>query len=391
MATQESVDAVSGVKRNMDAESSLVAVTKRYRPQDTSLRLLISSRAAGSVIGKGGQNINRLREQYSASINIPDTLGTERVVNISADRESAIKVVEELLPNLDDAPGRDPDSADGEMRVLVHTSQAGCIIGRSGFKIKELREGTGCTIKVYTEPCPQSSDRVCQVQGQRHAVMDCLRRVMTLLDENPPTGVATPYDPMNADEIYASEYGGYPGGGRAVAGAPPPAGMGRGAAQFAAARQVGYAAVQGVMANVAARGGFTQPAMAAAVSAPAPAYPGTTVAGMGYGVAGQVQQLPPGGMDFGQPASLQAGNGNPQGELQTQQFSVPKAAAGAIIGKGGSRIRKVRGDSGAQINIDDTKDGQVERIVTISGTAEQVQMAHFLLQKCVRENSEGQY
>lgn len=29
---------------------------------------------------------------------------------------------------------------DCEMRLLVHQSQAGCIIGRAGFKIKELRE-----------------------------------------------------------------------------------------------------------------------------------------------------------------------------------------------------------------------------------------------------------
>ena len=56
-------------------------------------------------------------------------------------------------------------------------------------------------------------------------------------------------------------------------------------------------------------------------------------------------------------------------------------AAGAIIGKGGARIRKIRTDSQAQINIDDVKEGQVERIVTITGTADQVQMAHFLLQK----------
>jgi len=27
-----------------------------------------------------------------------------------------------------------------EIRILVHQSQAGCVIGRAGFKIKELRE-----------------------------------------------------------------------------------------------------------------------------------------------------------------------------------------------------------------------------------------------------------
>ena len=29
---------------------------------------------------------------------------------------------------------------DADIRMLVHQSQAGCIIGRAGFKIKELRE-----------------------------------------------------------------------------------------------------------------------------------------------------------------------------------------------------------------------------------------------------------
>ena len=29
---------------------------------------------------------------------------------------------------------------DCELRVLIHQSQAGCVIGRAGFKIKELRE-----------------------------------------------------------------------------------------------------------------------------------------------------------------------------------------------------------------------------------------------------------
>ena len=30
--------------------------------------------------------------------------------------------------------------SDSEIRILIHQSQAGCVIGRAGFKIKELRE-----------------------------------------------------------------------------------------------------------------------------------------------------------------------------------------------------------------------------------------------------------
>jgi len=31
-------------------------------------------------------------------------------------------------------------SSDYKIRMLVHQSQAGCIIGKGGYKIKELRE-----------------------------------------------------------------------------------------------------------------------------------------------------------------------------------------------------------------------------------------------------------
>ncbi|KMR04576.1 heterogeneous nuclear ribonucleoprotein k, partial [Lasius niger] len=36
---------------------------KRYRQGDDELRLLIPSKVAGSIIGKGGQNITKLRSQ----------------------------------------------------------------------------------------------------------------------------------------------------------------------------------------------------------------------------------------------------------------------------------------------------------------------------------------
>jgi hypothetical protein len=48
-----------------------------------------------------------------------------------------------------------------DVKVLVHQSHAGAIIGRAGSKIKELREQTQCRFKVFQECCPMSTDRVC--------------------------------------------------------------------------------------------------------------------------------------------------------------------------------------------------------------------------------------
>lgn len=52
--------------------------------------------------------------------------------------------------------GRD----DVDIRMLVHQSHAGAIIGKQGIKIKELRELTQAQIKVFQECAPQSTDRV---------------------------------------------------------------------------------------------------------------------------------------------------------------------------------------------------------------------------------------
>ena len=54
--------------------------------------------------------------------------------------------------------------------------------------------------------------------------------------------------------------------------------------------------------------------------------------------------------------------------------------AGAIIGKGGSRIRQIRQESGAGITIDEPAQGSNDRIITITGTQDQIQNAQYLLQ-----------
>ena len=45
-------------------------------------RVLVPSRMAGSVIGKGGANIQKLRSEYSAGVRIPDCPGPERIMSV---------------------------------------------------------------------------------------------------------------------------------------------------------------------------------------------------------------------------------------------------------------------------------------------------------------------
>jgi heterogeneous nuclear ribonucleoprotein K len=71
----------------------------------------------------------------------------------------------------------------------------------------------------------------------------------------------------------------------------------------------------------------------------------------------------------------------------SSQVSIPKALAGAIIGKGGTRIRQVQMDSGTMIKMDDASTQSDERIITINGTPEQIQYAQYLLQMTVKQHA----
>ncbi|KAF7401522.1 hypothetical protein HZH68_007342 [Vespula germanica] len=62
------------------------------------------------------------------------------VLTISSDLTTVLQVLNEVVPNLEENGSRH-GSDEIDVRMLVHQSQAGCVIGKGGLKIKELREG----------------------------------------------------------------------------------------------------------------------------------------------------------------------------------------------------------------------------------------------------------
>ncbi|CAH8445127.1 unnamed protein product [Dicrocoelium dendriticum] len=150
---------------------------RRGEGPKVELRFLISTKAAGVIIGKGGENIQRIREE----------IFMENLERMQNNRDEGV-----------------------DLRLLVHQSQAGCIIGRGGYKIKELREQSGLqTLKVYQMLCPGSTDRVIQLVGDLEKVIDCLQAIAELLEGAPPKGSRQNYDARDVDESIAAEYGGW--------------------------------------------------------------------------------------------------------------------------------------------------------------------------------------
>jgi len=249
------------------------------------------------------------------------------------------------------------DQREGEVRMLVHQSHAGAIIGRGGSKIKELREATNSNLKIFQECCPNSTDRILLItiaasnsitNDQSTMMPDVIVKIVDFLKDIPIKGSQRAYDASTYDPHV--NYGGFVDK----------------SFNFSAATRGGPPSMQTSPHFDSYRGG--------------PPYNVPIGSGnSGYAAAFRQQSGPP-------PLGSYM---PPQETITTTQVTIPNELGGTIIGKGGERINRVRTDSGAKIEIGTSAYGNDERIITITGTPHQIQMAQYLLQQCVRTSEAG--
>ena len=286
--------------------------------------------------------------------------------------------------------------------------------------------------QVFSNCAPQSSDRCVQVSGSLSRLVAALHLIFHVVAETEIKGYDNHYDPANFDAFFANEYGGYGGeagfggrgGGRGggMRGGPPRGrgnfgGPPRGRAGFGGApfpHRGGFSGPgygpPGMGPDMDGGFGFGRGGLRGRGGFPRGGRGGGFSEGFGEdsfgGFHGGRGGGPPGGPGFGRGGAgggFPAGFGGSQGggfefdggevgggeggEEENTQVTIPNDLAGAIIGPGGQRIRKIRNDSKATITIDEPAPGSSERVITIAGNKKQIQTAQYLLQQSVRENS----
>uniref|UniRef100_A0A671UHV1 Heterogeneous nuclear ribonucleoprotein K n=1 Tax=Sparus aurata TaxID=8175 RepID=A0A671UHV1_SPAAU len=386
---------------DMDEEQAF----KRSRNADemVELRVLLQSKNAGAVIGKGGKNIKALRTDYNASVSVPDSSGPERILSVNASIDTIGEILLKIIPTLEEYQHYSGIDFDSELRLLIHQSLAGGIIGVKGAKIKELRENTQTTIKLFQECCPHSTDRVVLVGGKPERVIECIKVILELVSEAPIKGRAQPYDPNFYDETY--DYGGFTmlfeeRGRRPIGGFPirvrggfermPPV---RGNRPMPPSRRD--------YDDMSPRRGPPPPlgrggrggSRARNLPLPPPPPPRGGGDRFSHGsyhgsmddrprrVWNRIVNEPHLKCSFSPPPLGGRGSySDIGGPVITTQVTIPKDLAGSIIGKGGQRIKQIRHESGASIKIDEPLEGSEDRIITITGTQDQIQNAQYLLQ-----------
>ncbi|XP_062425642.1 poly(rC)-binding protein 3-like isoform X3 [Rhea pennata] len=359
-----------------------------------TIRLLMHGKEVGSIIGKKGETVKKMREESGARINISEGSCPERIVTITGPTDAifkafsmiALKFEEDINASMTNSTVTSKPPV--TLRLVVPASQCGSLIGKGGSKIKEIREqcadssiantcqaqmpgkslamaeaavqhictcvsscklktSTGAQVQVAGDMLPNSTERAVTISGTPDAIIQCVKQICVVMLESPPKGATIPYRPkpasapiifaggqVRADTILASA------GNHTVLAQPQPAPAFTIQGQYAIPHP------------------DVSPAHLTKLHQLAMQHPPFTPLG----------QTTPGfpGLDATTPTS-------------SHELTIPNDLIGCIIGRQGSKINEIRQMSGAQIKIANATEGSAERQVTITGSPANISLAQYLI------------
>ncbi|KAJ8359298.1 hypothetical protein SKAU_G00158230 [Synaphobranchus kaupii] len=166
-----------------------------------TLRLLMHGKEVGSIIGKKGETVKRIREESGARVNISEGSCPERIITITGPTDSVYRAFGMITYKLEEdlaalvANGTVTSKPPVTLRLVIPASQCGSLIGKGGSKIKEIREGTGAQIQVAGDLLPNSTERAVTISGTQDAIVQCVKLICVVILESPPKGATIPYRP----------------------------------------------------------------------------------------------------------------------------------------------------------------------------------------------------
>ncbi|KAE8669490.1 RNA-binding KH domain-containing protein isoform 6 [Hibiscus syriacus] len=178
--------------------------------KEFSLCIVCPTANIGGVIGKGGAIINQIRQESGAVIKVDSssTVGDDCLITISAKEffedafSPTIEAAVRLQPRCSEKVERDSGILSLSTRLLVHTSLIGCLIGKGGSIVTEMRRTTKANIRILSkENLPKvasEDDEMVQIAGDPDVAKDALVQITTRLRANlfDREGVVSPLVPV---------------------------------------------------------------------------------------------------------------------------------------------------------------------------------------------------
>ncbi|MQM20531.1 hypothetical protein Taro_053553 [Colocasia esculenta] len=163
--------------------------------KEFSLCLVCASALIGGVIGKGGAIIKQIRLESGASIKVDSSSAEDDcIIAISAKEvfedpiSPTIDAAVRLQPRCSEKTERESGEPSYTTRLLVPTSRIGCLIGKGGSIISEMRRNTRANIRILSkENLPKvaaEDDEMVQISGDLDVARNALVQVTTRLKAN---------------------------------------------------------------------------------------------------------------------------------------------------------------------------------------------------------------
>uniref|UniRef100_A0A2P2J694 K Homology domain-containing protein n=1 Tax=Rhizophora mucronata TaxID=61149 RepID=A0A2P2J694_RHIMU len=326
--------------------SSTIPVLSNFgsasQSEELIIRVLCPFDKIGRVIGKGGGVIKNIRQESGARIDVDDTkadhdecvitvTGTESADDLKSMAVEAILLLQKKINDQDD------DTV--SIRLLVPSKVIGCIIGKGGSIINEIRKRSKSDIRISKGDKPKCADRndeLVEVFGEVDNVRNALIQIVLRLRDDLLKERGSGLNPsVGTDAVYSSGMGiSVP---PLLPSVPPVASL-----EYDRAETVSGL---GLLSSSSLYGSLL-------------------MGEKGYG-----------SIPSHSSSKLYGGLPPPS----TLEMLVPANAVGKVIGKGGANIANIRKISGAMIEISDAKT-RGDRIAHISGTLEQKRTAENLIQ-----------
>ncbi|KAJ6738361.1 KH DOMAIN CONTAINING RNA BINDING PROTEIN [Salix koriyanagi] len=310
------------------------------------IRLLCPFDKIGRVIGKGGGTIKSIRQVSGARIEVDDTKADQdecivTVIATEAPDDLKSMAVEAIL--LLQGKINDEDNDIVGIRLLIPSKVIGCLIGKGGAIVNEIRKRTNADVSISKGDklkCADSNNELVEVAGEVVSVRDALVQIVLRL----------------RDDVLKEKDGGLNS-------------------------SVSTDSVYPV------RAGISIPSILPSVPPVAPmGYDQRAESGSGLGLLSSNSlygygSLLMGENSYGSLASYSLSKlYERMSSPSTLEMLVPANAVGKVLGKGGANLANIRKISGAMIEISDAKSARGDRIAHISGKPEQKQAAENLIQ-----------
>lgn len=324
--------------------SSALPVVSGYAGASISgeliIRVLCPSANIGRVIGRGGASIRSVRETSGARIDVDDTRRDDCIITISATEslDDVKSMAVEAVLLLQEKINED-DEGNVSLRLLVPSKVIGCIIGKNGSIVNEIRKRTRADVRISKgekPKCADSNDELVEVIGQVGSVRDALVQIVLRLRDDVLKDRDVGHNPSSGnDSVYASD------------------------------RRLSVPVLPSVSA-VPPLGYDHRPETGSSL--------GLLSSSLGYA------SQPVGESVYGSMSSYSSKQHYGGLSSSALEMLVPGHAVGKVMGRGGANVDNIRKISGADVEISDTKSSRGDRVAVISGTPEQKRTAENLIQ-----------